>query len=120
MSDQPRFGFVVEYVKDIQAAKRFYEDVMGLKAERVHPTYVQFEHFAIASDAPMAGGGGAREIYWLVPDAERAFRALSAVAEIVLPLEQRPFGTVFGVSDPDGQPQFLLQLAVNRPSRPVP
>jgi len=117
MSNQPRFGFVVEYVKDIQAARRFYEDVMGLQAERVHPTYVQFDHFAIASDAPMAGG--AREIYWLVPDAQRAFRALSAATEIVIPPVRKPFGTVFGVRDPDGQPQFLLELATDRPSRPA-
>lgn len=118
MNSQPRFGFVVEYVKDIQTSQRFYEDVMGLQAERVHPTYVQFDHFAIASDAPMAGGG-AREIYWLVPDAESAFRSLSAATEIVLPLERKPFGLVFGIRDPDGQPQYLLELAANRPSRPT-
>jgi len=34
MSVRPRFGFVVEYVTDIEAAKRFYLDVMGLEVER--------------------------------------------------------------------------------------
>lgn len=118
MSNQPRFGFVVEYVKDIRAAQRFYEDVLGLQAERVHPTYVQFDHFAIASDAPMAGDG-VREIYWLIPDAQRAFQALSTATDIVLPLTKKPFGTVFGVRDSDGQSQFLLELSTNRPSRLV-
>ncbi len=30
---EPRFGFALEYVKDIAAAKRFYVDVVGLKVE---------------------------------------------------------------------------------------
>lgn len=118
MQDRPRFGFVVEYVKDIDAAKRFYEGVLGLQAERTHATYVQFEHFAIASDQPMAGGAG-REIYWLVSDAESTFREVSAAADVILPLRQVPFGKVFGIRDPDGQPQYLLELATNRPSQPT-
>jgi catechol 2,3-dioxygenase-like lactoylglutathione lyase family enzyme len=71
-----RFGFVVEYVKDITAARRFYVEVLGLTVEREHPTYIQFDHFAIASDAPM-GGGGEPELYWLVDDAERDFHEAS-------------------------------------------
>jgi predicted enzyme related to lactoylglutathione lyase len=118
MNEKPRFGFVVEYVEDVEAAKRFYEEVLGLQAERVHPTFVQFEHFAIASDEPLVGGG-APEIYWLVDDAERAFEEVSRVAEVVLPLQEAPYGKVFGVRDPDGQPQFLLELAARRPSQPV-
>lgn len=119
MHASAQFGFVVEYVKDIEAARRFYEDVLGLRAQRTHPTFVQFDHFAIASDEPMAGTG-APEVYWLVDDAEQAFRDVSAAATVVLPLRKMPFGTVFGVADPDGQPQYLLELAKNRPSRPVP
>jgi hypothetical protein len=38
---------------------------------------------------------------------------------VVLPLRQAPYGKVFGVRDPDGQPQFLLELAARRPSQPV-
>ena len=40
MHEQTRFGFVVEYVKEIEAAKRFYVDVLGLKVECEHPGYV--------------------------------------------------------------------------------
>jgi predicted enzyme related to lactoylglutathione lyase len=54
MSVQPKFGFFLEYVVDVEAAKDFYINVIGLKMERYHPTYVQFEHFAIASDASMS------------------------------------------------------------------
>lgn len=118
MSNSPRFGFIVEYVKDIEAAKRFYVDVMGLKILRLHPTYVQFETFAIASDAPM-GGETEQEIFWLVDDAQVAFNDLVSKAEICLPLQQVPFGKVFGIRDQDGRPRYILELAKNRPSQSV-
>lgn len=117
MNDAPRFGFVVEYVKDIETARRFYEEVLGLRTERSHPTFVQFEHFAIASDEPRSGGGEP-EIYWLVEDAQSAFDELSRMAEVVLPLREQPFGRVFGVRNPDGRSRYLLELAPDRPSRP--
>jgi catechol 2,3-dioxygenase-like lactoylglutathione lyase family enzyme len=118
MSSKPRFGFVVEYVTDIEAAKRFYVDVLGLEVERYHPTFVQFNSFAIASDESL-GGRGEPELYWLVDDAEAAFRDLSWEAEVSLPLQQMPFGKVFAIKDPAGRPRYLLELAQDRPSRPV-
>src|SRR5439155_954567 len=38
-----RFGFALEYVSDIDAAKRFFVDVLGLELERDHPTFAQFK-----------------------------------------------------------------------------
>ncbi len=123
MATTARFGFVVEYVSDIDATKRFYVDVLGLQVDREHPTFVQFKdqggaNFAIASDEPL-GGTGEPELYWLVDDAEAAFSDLSQKAEVTLPLKQAPFGKVFGIKDPAGQPQFLVELARDRPSRRV-
>ena len=118
MSIHPRFGFAIEYVKDIEAAKRFYVGVLGLAVERYHPTYVQFQNFAIASDESM-GGKNELELYWLVADAEAAFNELSQKAEVTMPLKQMPFGKVFGIKDPAGRPRYLLELAQNRPSQQV-
>ena len=123
MSMKPRFGFALEYVSDVETVKRFYVDVLGLEVEREHPVFVRFRDaagasFAIASDEPM-DGSGERELYWLVDDAEAAFRALSGKARVSRPLQQLPFGKVFGLEDPSGQPQYLIELAQNRPSRPV-
>ena len=117
MSVRPRFGFVVEYVADIEEAKRFYVEVMGLEVERYHPTYVQFGTFAIANDASMTGSRDP-ELYWLVDNAEEAFRELSQKAEVLAPLKQLPFGKVFSVKEPGGRPRYLLELARGRPSRP--
>ena len=116
MSSKPQFGFVIEYVKDIEAAKHFYVEVLKLKVERYHPTFVQFDTFAIASDEPMAGNGKP-ELYWLVDDVEAAFSDLSQKAEVSLPLQQMPFGKVFGIKDLDGRTRYLLELAKDRPSQ---
>jgi catechol 2,3-dioxygenase-like lactoylglutathione lyase family enzyme len=123
MATEPRFGFPLEYVSDIEAVRRFYVDVLGLEVEREHPTFVQFRdragaNFAIASDESM-GGGADLELYWLVDDAEAAFSDLSQKAEVSLPLRQMPFGKVFGIKDPAGQPRYLLERAQDRPSRRV-
>lgn len=109
-----RFGMAVEYVADIEAAMRFYVDTMGLKIERHHPTFVQFEHFAIATDAPMSGES--QELYWLVEDADAAFRALPENAEVCLPVTQKPFGKLFALTNADGRPRYVLELARSRPS----
>ncbi len=119
MNTKPAFGFILEYVTDIEAARRFYVDVLGLEVERYHPVFVQFNnHFAIANDASLTGTSEP-EVYWLVEDAEAAFQEFSQKAEITRPLAQMPFGKVFSIRDPAGRPLFLVEFARERPSRPV-
>ena len=118
MSNLAKFGFVLEYVTDIEAARRFYVEVLGLEVERYSPAFIQFKNFAFASDEAMSGTR-LPEVYWLVDDAEAAFKDLSQKAEVSLPLKQMPFGKVFGIKDPSGQPQYLIEFAKNRPSQPV-
>jgi catechol 2,3-dioxygenase-like lactoylglutathione lyase family enzyme len=123
MSSKLRFGFVLEYVTDIDAVKRFYVDVLGLEVEREAPVFVQFKDqagtsYAIASDAS-TGGGTDPEVYWLTEDAEAAYAELSRQAPVSVPLSQKPFGKVFGIEDPAGQAAYIVELAANRPSRPT-
>ena len=118
MNEKLKFGFIVEYVKDIEIAKKFYVETLGLKVEREHPQYVQFDTFAIATDEPM-GGEVKQEIYWLIDDAESAFSSLSKKTKICLTMQNVPFGKVFGVKDPDGHPFYILELATNRPSQEI-
>jgi len=40
MNEKPKFGFVVEYVKDINIAKKFYVETMNLDIQREHPNYI--------------------------------------------------------------------------------
>ena len=113
-----RFGMVVVYVKDIAASKRFHTEVLGLRVEREAPSFVQFEHFALATDERLTSGKEP-ELYWLVDDAEAALREIGGRAKIEPALESKPFGKVFGVRDPDGGTRLLLELARNRPSQAV-
>ncbi len=118
MAISPKFGFVIEYVTDIEAARRFYVEVVGLEVQRLAPNYIQFQNFAIASDESMSASRDP-EIYWLVDDADGAYNELSKKSEIVMPLKQMPFGKVFGIKDPTGRPLYLLEFAQNRPSQTV-
>jgi predicted enzyme related to lactoylglutathione lyase len=123
MTIRAKFGFVLEYVTDVDAIKDFYVEVLGLEVERYAPVFVQFKdkagaNYAIASDESMTGGREP-EMYWLVDDAEAAFGELSKKAEVSMPLRQLPFGKVFGIKDPAGQAQYILELAANRPSQAV-
>ena len=79
MANSARFGFPLEYTRDIQATKRFFTDVLGLELDRDHPTFVQFRDaggaaYAIASDEPM-DRGDVPELWWTVDDAEQACAA---------------------------------------------
>ena len=123
MTTTPRFGFALEYVTDVEAVKRFYVEVLGLAVEREHPTFVQFKdqagvNYAIASDESL-GGNNELELYWLVDDVEAAYRELSDKVEVSVPLRQLPYGKVFGIKDPTGQPHYLLEFARDRPSQRV-
>jgi catechol 2,3-dioxygenase-like lactoylglutathione lyase family enzyme len=118
MQSAAQFGFAIEYVTDIEAAKRFYVDVLGLEVQRVHPTFVQFDHFALASDESLSGTNET-ELYWLVDDAEAAFAEMSAQGATSGKVRELPFGKVFPLKDPAGRPRFVLELARNRPSQAV-
>jgi catechol 2,3-dioxygenase-like lactoylglutathione lyase family enzyme len=115
MANEPRFGFAIAYVPDIQAAKRFYVDKLGLEVEAEFPNFVQFKSkagaaFAVAPTADSMDGSGQTELWWLVEDAEAAFADLSAKAEVSAAPRQMPFGKCFGVKDAAGQPRYFLEL----------
>ncbi|MDR3574153.1 MAG: VOC family protein [Anaerolineaceae bacterium] len=118
MNNIAKFGFVLEYVTDIEATRRFYVDVLGLEVERYSPLFIQFKGFAIASDESI-GGTRDPEVYWLVEDAESALQEYSQKADVTVPLKRMPFGKVFGIKDPSGQAQYFVEFAKERPSEPV-
>ena len=119
----PRFGFVLEYVKDVAAATSFYTDILGLKVSRKNPEFVQFADgngvgWAIASDASLSGEARP-ETYWIVDDITALEQDLAGRVRITHPLETRPFGQVLGIADPAGETQYLVEFARNRPSKEV-
>jgi catechol 2,3-dioxygenase-like lactoylglutathione lyase family enzyme len=123
MSLNARFGMVIEYADDLAGTRRFLVDVLGLRVEREAPNFIQLTDgrggtFAIANDEALSGSRDP-ELYWVVEDAAAAYREVSASAQIARPLEQLPFGKVFGIRDPNGQTHFVIEFAQNRPSAAV-
>lgn len=119
----PRFGFVLEYVPDVNAARAFYTGVLGLKVSRESPEFVQFADangvgWAIASDASLSGEAKP-ETYWIVEDIAALERSLAGKVTVTHPLETRPFGQVLGIADLAGETQYLVEFAQERPSREV-
>jgi predicted enzyme related to lactoylglutathione lyase len=122
-ANTPRFGFVLEYVPDVNAAKSFYTDILGLKVSRESPEFIQFADangagWAIASDASLSGEA-TPETYWIVEDIATLEKSLSGKVTITHPLEERPFGRVLGIGDPAGETQYLVEFAKERPSQVV-
>jgi predicted enzyme related to lactoylglutathione lyase len=119
----PRFGFVLEYVNDVNEARSFYTDILGLKVSRESPEFIQFSDangvgWAIASDASISGETKP-ETYWVVEDIAALEKSLSHRVRITHPLEARPFGQVLGIEDPAGETQYLVEFAQERPSKEV-
>src|SRR6476661_5147911 len=100
--------FVVRHVQDIDAARSFYIEKMGLAVEVEQPGFVQFKApdgapFAIslASADPVAAalpGGQSEplELWWYVDDADAAYAELQAKGvETVFSPKDMPFGRAF-------------------------
>ena len=107
-------GIVVLYVRDVQKAKKFYTEVIGLPEDKAQssPEFVMLrpsggsllalEDIAISP----VGKGSAQpstEIGFLVDDADAVWkRWKERGVEMVTELENKPFGRTFTAKDPDG------------------
>jgi lactoylglutathione lyase len=119
MTAAPRLGYVVRFVASLDAAVRFYEDVLGQRLSKRTEHWAQFDcgslTFGLYDRAAMAGHlgvgeselgspPGALELAFEVQDCDAAFRAaLDAGARAFRPPEDRPWGerTAY-ILDPDG------------------
>ena len=115
MAIKATFAFALRYVTDINAARRFYTEVLGMTPERAAPTFVQFGAFALASDERIGERAG-DELYWSIDDAAAVHAELSGARREVTPIREMPFGKVFTVRDPSGQECFLIEFVAQRPS----
>ena len=109
--------FVIRHVDDVDAARAFYHEQMGLKIDTDSPNFVQFSAsngaaFGVSkvtnsSDLPL-------ELWWVVDDVDATCAALAAKgAEIVDPLQDEPFGRTAAFKDTTGGYVHLLQLPKN-------
>ena len=112
-----KFVNPLPFVRDIEASKRFYGEVLGLSVREDHGDIVLFEDgFAIHDGAALYGAVFGRPdpkaapygrdnlvLYFEVPDLDAAFERLAEAVTLIHGIRQEPWGgRVFRFYDPDG------------------
>jgi predicted enzyme related to lactoylglutathione lyase len=112
-------NFVMVHVNDIEGARNFYTEKLGLEVEDQLPDFVQFKQpmgngatFAIASQ-PSIQPAQARdiELWWFVDNADAVYAELTGQGvEIAQEPKDEPFGRTFAIKDPSSNILYMLQL----------
>ncbi|MEM7444372.1 MAG: VOC family protein [Pseudomonadota bacterium] len=112
-----RFINPIPFVADIERARRFYTEIMGLTPLEDHGNFVKFEAgFAIhdgrslertiwGSEAKANNGYGAGNLllYFEHDDIDAAFAAIAPQVQLIHPIERQDWNQrVFRFYDPDG------------------
>lgn len=110
-------NFVMVHVNDIEEARNFYTEKLGLEVEDVAPNFVQFKQqggatFAISHEPTISPAqGNDIELWWFVDNADAVYAELrNRGVEIAQEPEDEPFGRTFAIKDPSGNTLYMLQL----------
>lgn len=109
--------FVMLHVPDLEQARAFYTEKLGLAVEDQQPGFVQFKKagmgaiFALQEHAGVSPHQGV-ELWWIVDNADTTYATLvSHDVEIVSQPSDEPFGRAFTVKDPAGNLINMFQPA---------
>src|SRR5579859_681351 len=110
-------NFVMLHVPDVEKARAFYTEKLGLEVEDQAPDFVQFKQpmgngasFALGKGEDAAILQGA-ELWWYVDDADKTYAGLAAQGvEVVSKPTDEPFGRTLAIKDPAGHTIHMLQL----------
>ena len=109
-------NFVMLHVPDIEQARAFYTEKLGLFVEDQQPGFVQFKQhagmgaiFALEEDAGASPYQGV-ELWWMVDNADATYATLvsNGVENASQPTDE-PFGRAFTVKDPAGNRINMFQ-----------
>jgi catechol 2,3-dioxygenase-like lactoylglutathione lyase family enzyme len=110
-------NFVMIHVPDVEQARAFYTEKLGLVVDAEQPGFVQFKQplgngasFALSKGEESQPAQGA-ELWWFVDDADATCAQLAAQdVEIASQPTDEPFGRAFSIKDPSGHILYMLQL----------
>jgi predicted enzyme related to lactoylglutathione lyase len=112
-------NFVIVHVNDIEEARNFYTEKLGLEVEDEAPNFLQFKQpggdgatLAVSHEPSIRPAQGKDiELWWFVDNADTAYADLSSKGvEIAQGLKDEPFGRTFAIKDPSGNTFYMLQL----------
>jgi catechol 2,3-dioxygenase-like lactoylglutathione lyase family enzyme len=107
-------NIIILRTHDLEAARAFYRDVMGMSVEteapnflQVHPREGQGPEFGIGVGEPSVGGP---ELWWRTEDADalHAWLVARGVRILAEPTDQ-PFGRAIEFADPAGNRLYAYQ-----------
>jgi lactoylglutathione lyase len=109
-------NFVMLHVPDIEQARAFYTEKLGMVVEDQQPGFVQFKQnagmgaiFALDEQAGASPYQGV-ELWWMVDNADATYAALvSNGVETVSQPADEPFGRAFTIKDPAGNSINMFQ-----------
>ena len=109
-------NFVMLHVPDIEQARTFYTEKLGMVVEDQQPGFVQFKQnagmgaiFALQEQADVSAHQGV-ELWWMVDNADATYATLVSrgVGTVSQPSDE-PFGRAFTIKDPAGNTINMFQ-----------
>lgn len=105
--------FTLFYVSDLEESLKFFTQTLGLQHDQQQDTPF-FRGFVdspmgIALPADETRRPGNVELYFKVDDIEEAHRELAKKGVEITEIVQRPFGSIFSITAPDGHLVTMLQ-----------
>jgi catechol 2,3-dioxygenase-like lactoylglutathione lyase family enzyme len=113
MSTTPVLDFTLFYVSDLEESLKFFTQTLGLQhdPQQNSPFFRGFVGSPMGLALPMdeARRPGKVELYFKVDDIEAVHSELASKGAEITEIAQRPFGSIFSVTAPDGHLVTILQ-----------
>ena len=112
-------NFVLIHTNNIEEARAFYTEKLGLEIEDQAPNFLQFKQpggqgatLAISQEPDIQPGQGKDiELWWFVENADATYAEMTSKGiEIAQERKDEPFGRTFAIKDPSGNTLYMLQL----------
>jgi catechol 2,3-dioxygenase-like lactoylglutathione lyase family enzyme len=112
----PTLSFVLVVVDDLDASRRYLQEQLGLTyvPEQSGEGFHQFVSgpggidFGLISAREWGKPAGTAQLYFYTDDIERLRATLLERGVAAGPIQQPPFGTIFDVPSPNGEPPITM------------
>ena len=112
----PALAFVLVVVDDLDASRRYFAEQLGLihRADQSGASFHQFTggpggiEFGLIAAKDWSDPAGTAHLYFYTDDIERLRATLLDKGVAAGPIQRPPFGTIFDVPSPNGEPPLTM------------